>query len=99
LSSDNPVSIPLLTKLVPDGVKPGTLFVVEFDPESQWLALAATITAGYLHLGGRVAYHAELRSPETVKENLLALGVDISAAIREERFILYDWYSAMLTGG
>lgn len=90
---------PILTDLIPDGIKPGTLFVVEFDPDSQWLAVAATITAGYLRAGGRVAYHAENRPPETVKENLLALGVDVSAAAREGRFVLYDWYSAMLTGG
>ncbi len=99
MPSDNPVSIPILTELVPDGIKPGTLFLVEFDPESQWLAVAATITAGYLRAGGRVGYEAQLGSPETVKENLLALGVDVSAATSERRFNLDDWYSATLTGG
>jgi len=99
LPSDNPVSIPLLTQLIPDGVKPGTIFLVEFDPESQWLAVAVTITAGYLLAGGRVAYTAQLRAPETVRENLLALGVDVSAASREGRFALDDYYSATLTGG
>jgi len=43
LSSDHPVSIPVLNELIPDGVKPETLFLVEFDPESRWLALAVTI--------------------------------------------------------
>ena len=99
MSSDTLVSIPLLTQLIPDGVKPGTIFLVEFDPESQWLAVAVTITAGYLGAGGRVSYTAQLRSPETVRENLLALGVDISAATSEGRFALDDYYSATLTGG
>jgi KaiC/GvpD/RAD55 family RecA-like ATPase len=99
LPSDNPVSIPILTGLIPDGVKPGTLFLVEFDPDSQWLAVAATITASYLRAGGRVGYIASLRSPETVKETLLALGVDVSAATSEGRFYMNDWYSATLTGG
>jgi KaiC/GvpD/RAD55 family RecA-like ATPase len=99
LYSDHPVSIPILTNLVPDGIKPGRLFLVEFDPESQWLAVAATIAAGYLLAGGRVAYVAQLRSPETVKESLLALGVDISAATSEGRFTVDDYYSATLTGG
>ena len=99
MRSDNPVSIPLLTSLIPDGVKPGTLFLVEFDPESQWLAVAATIAAGYLRAGGRVGYMAQLRSPETVRENLVALGVDVSAATSEGRFTVDDWYSATLTGG
>ena len=99
MSSNNLVSIPLLTQLIPDGVKPGTIFLVEFDPESQWLAVAVTITAGYLLAGGRVSYTAQLRSPETVRENLLALGVDISAATSEGRFALDDYHSATLTGG
>ncbi len=44
-------------------------------------------------------YFATLRSPETVRENLRALGVDVSAVTGEGRFILDDWYSATLTGG
>jgi len=99
LSSDNLVSIPLLTQLIPNGVKLGTIFLVEFDPESQWLAVAVTITAGYLLAGGRVSYSALLRPPETVRENLLALGVDVSTASGEGRFALDDYYSATLTGG
>jgi KaiC/GvpD/RAD55 family RecA-like ATPase len=99
LPPDNPVSIPLLTELIPDGINPGTPFLVEFDPESEWLAVATTITAGYLRAGGRVAYIASIRSPEVVKEELAALGVDIPSAISENHFLLYDWYSATLTGG
>ena len=96
---DNPVSIPILTELIPDGVKPGTLVLVEYDPDSQWLAVATTITGGYLRAGGRVAYVASVRSPETVKQNLAALGVDVSATTSEGRFLLDDWYTATLTGG
>ena len=99
MPSNDPVSIPLLTALIPDGVKPGTLFLVEFDPESQWLAVAATIAAGYLLAGGRVGYVAQLRSPENVRESLLALGVDISVATSEGRFSVDDYYSATLSGG
>ena len=39
-----------------------------------------------------------LGSPETVRERLLALGVDVSTVISEGRFALDDWYSATLTG-
>ena len=98
LPSGNPVSIPIITGLIPDGVKPETVLLVEFDPESQWLAVATTMTAGYLREGGRVSYLAQVRSPETVRENLLALGVDISAASKEGRFTVDDYYSATLTG-
>jgi hypothetical protein len=40
-----------------------------------------------------------LRSPETVMENLLALGVDVPAATREGHFAMDDYFSATLTGG
>lgn len=96
---DNPVTIPLLTALVPEGVKPGTLILVEFDPDSEWLALAVTITAHYLRAGGRVSYSAQLRPPETVRKNLFALGVDVSSGFSEGHLAVDDYYSATLTGG
>ena len=99
LPSENPVSVPLLSELVPDGVKPGKLILVEFDPESEWLAVASTITSRYLRAGGHANYATSVRSPEAVKENLATLGVDVSAVIGEGRFVLVDWYSATLTGG
>jgi KaiC/GvpD/RAD55 family RecA-like ATPase len=99
LSSDNLVRVPILTDLVPDGLKPGTVLLVEFDPESEWLAFATTVTAGYLRAGGHANYAMSLRSPGAVKENLAALGVDVSDVIGGGRFVLVDWYSATLTGG
>jgi len=57
------------------------------------------MTAGYLRAGGRVSYLVQLRSPETLRENLLALGVNVSAATSEGRFTVDDYYSATLTGG
>jgi len=99
LPSGNRVSIPILTGLIPDGVKPETVFLVEFDPESQWLAVATTMTAGYLREGGHASYLAQVRPPETIRENMLALGVDISTASKEGRFTVDDYYSATLTGG
>ena len=99
MPSDNSIDIPILSEIIPDELKAGTLFLVEFDPESEWLAIATTMTAGYLHAGGRAAYIAELRSPETVRENLFALGVDVSVMSKEGRFWMVDRYSATLTGG
>jgi len=99
LSSDVRVSVPLLTQLIPGGVKPGTIFTVEFDPDSQWLAVATTITAKLLLAGGHVSYSAFLRSPETVRESLLALGVEISKATSESRFVVDDFHTATLAGG
>jgi len=98
LSSDR-VSVPLLAQLIHDGVRPGTIFTVEFDPDSQWLAVTTTMAAKYLQLGQRITYVSCTRPPEAVKDSLANLGVDVAAAIREHRLVVDDWYTATLTGG
>ena len=98
MSTDNRFTIPLLDKLIPDGIEAGTVFNVEFDPDSQWLAIATTIAATYLQSGGRVAYVSVTRPPEAVRRNLTKLGVDVTAAIKEQHLTVDDWYTATLTG-
>lgn len=75
------------------------MFMVEFDPESQWLPVATTIAARFLQANGRLGYAAEVRSPEDVKHDLEALGVDVATAYRDSRLLVDDWFSATLTGG
>jgi len=99
LSSGDRVSIPLLTELVPQGIRPGTIFLVEFDPDSQWFSLATTMAARFLQANGQVAYLAQARAPEDVKRDLTALGVDVTSAQKEGRLDVSDQYSATLTGG
>ena len=93
------VNIPLLAELVPIGVKPGTMLMVEFDPESQWLSVAATIAARLYQQDQFVCYLSMARSPEDFKEALSDLGVDIHSAENSGRLVVEDWYSATLTGG
>lgn len=97
--SSERVSIPLLKRLIPEGIRQGTVFVVEFDPQSQWLAVATTIAARYLQEMGRVGFVTFTRPPEDVMRDLAALGVDIPAVQKENRLVVDDWYSATLTGG
>lgn len=99
LSSPERVSIPLLAELIPGGIKPGSIFAVQYDPESQWLAVATTIAAQYLQSGGHVAYVAQARSLEAVKRDLEALGINVSATMKNGRLSIDDWYSATLTSG
>lgn len=98
-SSVDRVNIPLLSQLIPGGIKPGVQFVVEFDPDSQWLSVATTIAARFIIGGGRVAYGAITRSTEAVKEALSQLGVDVAAAVKASHLNIDDWYTATLTGG
>lgn len=99
MSSAGRVSIPLVAQLIPGGVKPGSVFAVEFDPDSQWLAVAASITARSLTGGGRVLYAATTRPADNVKEDLSSLGIDVLAAVKEGRLVIDDWHTATLTGG
>jgi KaiC/GvpD/RAD55 family RecA-like ATPase len=99
LSSGDRVSIPLLAELIPAGIKPGSIFAVQYDPESQWFALATTIAAKYLQSGGHVGYVAQARPREAAREELEALGIDVSATMKNGRLTIDDWYSATLTSG
>ncbi len=99
MSSGDRIGVPLLARLIPGGVKPGTIFTVEFDPDSQWLATSTTIAASSLKAEGHVAYASMTGPPEEFKESLVNLGVDIVAAIKERRLVIDDLYTATLTGG
>jgi KaiC/GvpD/RAD55 family RecA-like ATPase len=93
------VNVPLLNEMMPGGVAAGTVFVVEFDPQSQWFAVAATIAARFLEAGGLVAYPTNSRPVGEAERSLRALGVDVQGVERAGRLVIDDWYSATLTGG
>jgi hypothetical protein len=69
LSADSHFNIPLLDQLIPDGIEAGTIFTAEFDPDSQWLAVATTIAARYLQAAGRVACYRN-KATGSCKEEL-----------------------------
>lgn len=91
--------ISLLAKLIPDGVKAGTMLLVEFDPDSQWLSVATTITSQFFQQNRHVGYLAMVRPVADVERSLSTLGVDMIPAVQTGRFVIEDWYSATLSGG
>ncbi len=99
MSTPERLSVPLLTQLIPSGIRPATIIGVEFDPESQWFALATTIAAKCLLENGHVSYLAMARPRDDVLRDLSALGVNVSALFKDGRLVITDWYSATLTGG
>lgn len=99
LSSGDRISVPLLAQLIPGGVRPGTAFAVEFDPDSQWLAVAASITAKCLLNDGIVFYSADARPVDDVVRDLISLGIDVPRSVEEGRLRIDDYYAATLTGG
>ena len=99
MSSPERVNVPLLSQLIPGGIRPATIFLVEFDPESQWFSIATTIVARLLQANGHAGYVAQSRPLEQVKHDLELLGVDVSVAQKEGRLTIDDQYSATLMGG
>ncbi len=91
--------IQLLAKLIPDGVRAGTMLLVEFDPDSQWLSVATTITSHFVRENRHVGYLAMVRPVADVERCLSALGTDLGPAVQSGRFVIEDWYSPTLSGG
>ncbi len=75
------------------------MFLVEFDPDSQWLSIASTIASRFLQEKRQVAYFAMARAPIDVEHSLIAQGIDVPEAKNAGRLAIEDWYSASLTGG
>lgn len=99
MSSSERFHIPFLSELIPGGIKAGTILLVEFDPESQWFAVATSMAAKVLQRGGNVAFNALARPPEDFEHELSTLGVDVPKAFEENHLSFIDWYSATLSGG
>jgi hypothetical protein len=99
LSIGDRISIPLLAQLIPNGVRSGTALAVEFDPESQWPSVAASITAKYVLNGGTVLYSSNARPCEDAVRDLTGLGVNVPLSFKEGRLHIDDFYTATLTGG
>jgi len=93
------VNIPLLAPLIPSGIRPGTMLLVEFDPESEWFSVATTIAAHFYGAKHHVGYLAMGRPPEDVKRDLTALAVNVVDAEKAGLLAVEDWYSASLSGG
>jgi KaiC/GvpD/RAD55 family RecA-like ATPase len=91
--------IPFLSELTLGGIRPGTILLVEFDPDSQWFAVSITMAGNVIQNGGNVAFNAMARSPEEIENELSTLGVDVPRAFKEGRLSINDWYSATLSGG
>lgn len=88
--------IPLIEDLTRAAIPPGTNFLVEFDPASQWYNASLTIAAGWLKTGGSVSYIAESQSPNDVRSQLRQLGLETEELERDDRLWITDFYTVSL---
>ncbi len=92
----SPISVPIVSELIPNKIRPGTILLVEFDPESQWFTIAETITVNLIQSGIAVTYLAMARSRQDIRDALSRLGLDVTAAEKAGQLWVDDWYSATL---
>lgn len=91
------LSIPLIAPLIPDGLRPGTMLLMEFDPEAKWFALARTIIASWVQSGSRALYAATTCRREDVIDAFTRLGVSVHESEEAGLLRIDDYYSATLS--
>jgi KaiC/GvpD/RAD55 family RecA-like ATPase len=89
--------LPFLEQLIPDGIKAGSILLVEYDPESQWPSLATTLTARYVMSGFNACYCVCVRSREDARSDLSRLGLNVDKSEQDGLLRVDDWYSASLS--
>ena len=96
MATEERIDIPLLSQILTDGVRPGTIFVVEFDPVSQWFAVAVSIVARWVKSGRRAGWVAMARPREEIRSDLARLGLNVLESERANLLLVDDWHSATL---
>ena len=89
--------LPLLEPLIPNGVKAGSILLVEYDPESQWLSVATTMTARYVERGSNACLAVCVRPRQDARRDLSRLGLDVDKAEVAGLLCVDDWYAATLS--
>ena len=88
--------IPLIEDLSTGPVPAGSVLLAEFDAASQWYNALTTIVSGWLKTGGKVQYYAFAHSPESVRNQLVRLGIDTEELENNGALEIWDWYTTTL---
>jgi len=88
--------IHLIEDLTTGPVPPGSALLAEFDAASQWYSASTSITAGWLESGGKVNYYAFAQSPDSIRNQLTRLGIDVERVEKSGALEIWDWYTATL---
>ncbi len=88
--------IPLIEDLAKGPIPPGYNLLLEFDPASEWYSASITIAAGWISTGGEVSYSAYAQPPETVRGQLMRLGLNVEELESSDRLRIYDYYTVTL---
>ncbi len=70
--------------------------MVEFDPVSQWFAVATSIVANWVRGGRRAGWAAMARPREEIRSDLARFGLNVLERERANMLLVDDWHSATL---
>jgi len=85
--------VPLLEAMVPEGLRWGGNYLVEFEPSSPWYGLSITIAARAVQSGLKTEYHSFHRNIVDVKEALEKLGLSVEAETKRGMLRLIESYT------
>ena len=88
--------IALIEDLTDVPIPAGSNILITYDGVSEWYAAANTMVAGWIRSGGRVFYHVTVRPPESIRQQLVHLGLDTEQLETQRKLLIVDWYSATL---
>src|SRR2546427_4975253 len=87
--------LPMFAGMIPGGLRYGSSYVVEFEPDSPWFEMSLTMGAEALIDGLKPEYHVFLHPPSEVRESLSKLGLDVERLEREDSLRILDRYDVM----
>ncbi len=89
------LTLSIFKDLVPNGIKFGSSYLVEFGPDSPWYETSLTIAASALQQRARTEYHTYMHPPQEVRESLSKMGLNVKELEREDKLRILDTYDAM----
>ncbi len=85
----------ILDELIPEGIRYGASYLVEFGPDSPWYETSLTIVASALRSGIRTEYHTYMHAPQEVRESLGKLGLQLKDLEQRDSLRILDTYDVM----
>lgn len=88
-----PMTLAVLSKLMPGGFEYGKNYLVEFDPPSVWYETSVTIAAQAILNGVKCEYHVFQHGTDETLQSLQKLGLETRRLISQERLRIIDSYT------
>src|SRR5437660_12418378 len=86
-------TLAILEDLVPNGIRFGASYLVEFGPDSPWYETSLTIAATALTNGARTEYHTYMHAPHEVRDSLTKLGLNVSEQEQKNHLRILETYN------